>query len=364
MTEGLIVDIEHEQGTFHLSVSFAASVGVTALFGPSGSGKTTLTKIIGGLVRPKRGRIVVNGTTLLDTPRTDVPRHRRRIGYVFQESRLFPHLSVRQNLVFARLFAPSGQNQSDFDAVVDLLGIGSLLTRRPSGLSGGEKQRVALGRALLSRPHLLLMDEPLAALDEGRKAEILPYIERLRDEAQIPIIYVSHSVSEVVRLSDNLVVLEKGQLVAFGATCEVLGRPDGFRLPRSTEAGAVLDCVVEGQNDAFGLTVLATQAGPLRVQQLGLSPGSRLRVQVHARDVMLSMQRPEGLSALNIFPGRVLRIGESNVSGAAVTVQIDCSGALLLARLTRRSVSLLGLKIGSEVFAVVKSVSFGGDYLG
>ncbi|GAC1421630.1 MAG: hypothetical protein NVSMB62_16730 [Acidobacteriaceae bacterium] len=208
------------------------------------------------------------------------------------------------------------------------------------------------------------MDEPLAALDEARKAEILPYVERLRDEAQIPIIYVSHSVAEVVRLADTLVVLEEGRLTAAGRLSEVLGRPDGSRLARSSEAGAVLNCVVEGHNIAFGLTVLATQAGRLHVQHLDRPRGSQLRVQVHARDVMISIQRPEGLSALNVLPGRIVQIGHSDLSGPAVAVQIDCSGALLVARLTRKSVADLHLKSGSEVFAIVKSISFDGDVLG
>jgi molybdate transport system ATP-binding protein len=364
MNEGLFVDVEHEQGTFQLSASFTAPRGVTALFGPSGSGKTTLVNIIGGLVRPKRGRVVVSGTTLLDTGRIDVPTHRRRIGYVFQEGRLFPHLTVGQNLLFARLFSPSSEAKPELDAVIDLLGIASLLTRRPSGLSGGEKQRVALGRALLSRPRLLLMDEPLAALDEARKAEILPYVERLRDEAQVPIIYVSHSIGEIVRLANTLVILEEGRLMAAGPTSEVLGRLEGSRLARSSDAGAVLDCLVEGHDIAFGLTVLATRAGRLHVQRLNTPPGARLRVQVHARDVLISIQRPKGLSALNVFQGRVVDIGDSDLSDPTVAVQLDCSGAQILARLTRKSVANLRLERDSAVFAIVKSVSFDGDKLG
>lgn len=224
-SSGLRVDVEHQQGAFRLRASFAAPPGVTALFGRSGSGKTTLVDIVGGLVRPTRGRVSLNGETLVDTQAgVFVPPHRRRIGYVFQEGRLFPHLSVRQNLLFGRWFAPAGPDRTDLAAVVDLLGIGHLMARRPAGLSGGEKQRVAIGRALLAKPRLMLMDEPLASLDEARKAEILPFIERLRDESGVPIVYVSHVMAEIERLADTLVLLEDGRITGSGPKAETLGR--------------------------------------------------------------------------------------------------------------------------------------------
>ena len=219
----LLVDVEHEQGAFRLEAGFTAPAGVTALFGRSGSGKTTLVRTIAGLVRPRRGRVVLAGETLLDTARGIVlPPHRRRIGYVFQEGRLFPHLTVRQNLLFGRWFAPRREPGTEPGAIVELLGIGHLLRRRPGSLSGGETQRVAIGRALLAKPRLLLMDEPLTSLDDARKAEILPYIARLRDEAGVPIVYVSHSRAEVARLADMVVVLEDGRVTAAGPAAEIL----------------------------------------------------------------------------------------------------------------------------------------------
>ena len=210
----LDVDVDHRQGSFHLTARFAAQPGLTALLGRSGSGKSTLVNIVGGLIRPQRGKVSVDGQILVDSERgVFVPAHRRRLGYVFQDSRLFPHLSVRRNLLYGRWFSRGADGAaSDFDAVVRLLDIDRLLERRPDSLSGGEKQRVAIARALLARPRLLLMDEPLASLDEARRAEILPYIERLRDEAGVPILYVSHSVAEVARLATTVVILTEGEI--------------------------------------------------------------------------------------------------------------------------------------------------------
>ncbi|TXN60485.1 molybdenum ABC transporter ATP-binding protein, partial [Methylobacterium sp. WL6] len=223
----LDVAVALRRGAFTLDAAFAAGAGLTALFGRSGSGKTTLIDLIAGLSRPDRGRIVVAGETLVDTDRRiALPVHRRRIGLVFQDARLFPHLSVRSNLGYGRFFAGRRAERAEHDAVVDMLGIGHLLDRQPAGLSGGERQRVAIGRALLARPRLLLMDEPLAALDEARKGEILPYIERLRDEAGIPIVYVSHAVGEVARLANTVVVLEAGRVAAAGPAEAILRRAD------------------------------------------------------------------------------------------------------------------------------------------
>lgn len=215
----LTVDVEQQLGEFLLEAAFEVSAGVTALFGPSGAGKTSLINMVAGLSRPDRGRIVLGDDILFDAAaRIDVPAWRRRIGYVFQEGRLFPHLSVRQNLDYGRRMNGVARDNRAFDHVVDLLGIGHLLDRRPGKLSGGERQRVAVGRALLMRPRLLLLDEPLASLDTTRKLDILPYLERLRDEARVPMIYVSHEAGEVKRIASRVVMLERGRVIGTGGT--------------------------------------------------------------------------------------------------------------------------------------------------
>jgi molybdate transport system ATP-binding protein len=369
----LSVAVEHRFGSFVLDAAFDSAGGLTALFGSSGAGKTTLINAITGLIRPERGRIVVDGAVLTDTERgIFVPARRRRIGYVFQEGRLFPHLSVRQNLLYGRWFAPKAPTlpspasgggvgrgsggAGEFDQVVDLLGIGALLGRRPANLSGGEKQRVAIGRALLARPRLLVMDEPLASLDEARKTEILPYIERLRDAAGVPIVYVSHAIAEVARLATTLVILDKGRIAAVGPTAAIMGRIDLFPLTERAEAGAILATKVAGHDAAFGLTTLRAAAGELRVPHLDLPVGAALRVRIRARDVMIALQPPEGLSALNVLPGTVVEIGRAG--GPIVEIRLDCAGEALVARLTRRSVETLGLAPGRWVYAVIKSIAF------
>lgn len=346
----LDVDVEHARDSFRLSARFAAQPGVTALFGRSGSGKTTLVDIVGGLIKPDRGRVAVDGQVLVDTERgIFVAKHRRRVGYVFQDSRLFPHLSVRQNLLYGRWFSGGGGASDDFGSVVELLGIGALLQRRPESLSGGEKQRVAIGRALLARPLLLLMDEPLASLDEARRAEIMPYIERLRDEAGVPILYVSHSVAEVARLATTVVILSEGKVAAVGPVRDILPLAD------TGDGGAVLDAVVARHDTDFGLSVLTSSAGELQVPLLAASVGAQVRAYIRSRDVMLSLKPPEAISALNVLAGRIVEIVSS---GAQADARLDCNGAVLMARLTTKSVQRLALTPGLPVYAVVKSVSF------
>jgi molybdate transport system ATP-binding protein len=361
---GLSVAVAHRQGAFALDAAFEAAGGVTALFGRSGSGKTTLVDIVAGLVRPGRGRVVLDGETLVDTTAGRfVPPHRRRVGYVFQESRLFPHLDVSANLLFGRRLARATERASDtvaFDDVVGLLGIGHLLARRPAGLSGGERQRVAIGRALLARPRLLLMDEPLAALDEARKAEILPFLERLRDRGGVPILYVSHALPEIVRLADRVVVLEAGRVVASGPVDALSARLDVAPLRAAREAGAVLAATVAAHDPAFALTRLSTAAGPLHVPLLDRPAGTALRILVSARDVTLSLARPEGTSALNVLAGTVAEIGAGAPGDPGTEVRLDCGGAALVVRLTRRSLAEMGLGPGTPVFAAVKSVALVG----
>lgn len=347
------------RGAFRLDVAFTAPSGLTALFGPSGSGKTTVIDCLAGLARPDRGRIVVDGRTLLDTQGgIALPVHRRRIGVVFQEARLLPHLSVRQNLDYGRRFFARGDAESPglgFDDVVGLLGIGHLLARRPAGLSGGEGQRIAIGRALLSRPRLLLMDEPLAALDAARKAEILPLIERLRDAAGLPIVYVSHAVSEVARLADTLVVLEAGRVAAAGPA-ETLLRSGELGPEHAAQGGSRLDMVVAGHDSASGLTRLSGAVGTLSVPRLDRAVGTAVRLLVPARDVLVAIEIPVGLSARNVLAGTVRDLAP--LGDGAVRVTLACGGVALAARLTRASVRDLALTPGRPVFAVVKSVAF------
>ena len=354
--EPITVALARRLGAFSLDVAFTAGPGLTALFGRSGSGKTSVISLMAGLVRPDRGRIAVGDEVLLDTARgIDVPVHRRRIATVFQEARLLPHLSVRRNLGYGRFFARRRPGPAvEVAAVVEMLGIGHLLERRPAGLSGGERQRVAIGRALLAKPRLLLMDEPLAALDEARKAEILPYIERLRDEAGVPIVYVSHALAEVARLAGTVVVLEEGRVAAAGPADAVLRRAD--LLPaHAGEAGAILAMTIAAQDLDGGLTRLSGPAGPLVVPHLARPVGARVRVRVPARDVLVATQVPVGLSARNVLPGRISAL---DARGGGVMVEIDCNGVALAARLTGASVRDLGLAPGLPVYAIIKSVAF------
>ncbi|MCA0850642.1 molybdenum ABC transporter ATP-binding protein [Salipiger thiooxidans] len=354
----LTVELSHRFGTFALDASFEAPQGVTVLFGRSGSGKTTIVNAVAGLLRPDAGRIAVGDRVLFDSARRIwLPTHRRRLGYIFQDARLFPHLTVRQNLAYGRWFAPKAGRSADSARVIEMLGIGALLDRRPGALSGGERQRVAIGRALLAQPQLILADEPLAALDEARKSEILPYFERLRDETSVPILYVSHSPAEVARLATSVVALQDGRVARQGSATEVLGDPEVTPLGPGG-AGAVLETTV-ATHHPDGLTELQAGDVQLLVPQVQRPLGARVRVHVEAQDVMLAIRRPEGISALNVLPARILalRIGD----GPGALVQLDVGGNLLLARVTRRSATALGLETGQEVFAVLKAVSVAKD---
>ncbi|MEA1651678.1 molybdenum ABC transporter ATP-binding protein [Nitrospirillum sp. BR 11164] len=355
----LELDVTLRQGAFDLRAEVTAGRGLTVLFGQSGSGKSTLIDLVAGLKRPDRGRIAVDGVPLVDTAAgLWLPPHRRRVGYVFQEARLLPHLTVRQNLLYGRWFARRHLTAEapTLNSVTDLLGIAPLLARRPAGLSGGEKARVALGRALLAAPRILLMDEPLAALDEARKAEILPYLERLRDHAGLPILYVTHAVAEVARLATTVVMVDHGRVRAVGAPGTLWSRPDLMDLTGGAEAGSLLDAVVEART-GDGLFQLDTAAGRILVPHLPphLAPGARTRLRIPARDVLLSDRPPQGLSALNILPGIVADVRE-DAHGSRV-VRLDCVGVPVMARITRTSADALSVTPGQALWAIVKAVA-------
>ncbi len=348
----LSVRIIRREGEPTIDAAFEAPAGVTALFGRSGAGKTSLVNAIAGLLRPDSGRIAVDGEVLFDSGAgINLPVHRRRIGYVFQEGRLFPHMSVRANLLFGRREGGA----EEVDRVVALLGLDALLARRPAGLSGGEKQRVALGRALLSNPRLLLLDEPLAALDEARKAEILPYVERLRDEAGLPILYVSHSLPEVARLATTVVALSEGRVLRAGPAADVLSDVAAFPVTGRQQAGAILPATLIAHHAGDGLSELECKGGRLWIPRVEAEPGARLRVRIRARDVTLADRPPEGLSALNVLDCTLAEVEPGD--GPMLELGLDCGGDPLRARITRRSLRLMNLAPGMRVWAVLKAVA-------
>jgi molybdate transport system ATP-binding protein len=349
------VDVALRRGTFALEAAFTADAPIVALFGRSGTGKTSLVHAIAGVVRPRRGRIAIAGRTLFDDDsRVDVAPEHRRVGCVFQDALLFPHMSVRGNLDFGERLTPSNERYVDRRQVIELLDLARLLDRRPSTLSGGERQRVAIGRALLASPRVLLMDEPLASLDAARKAEILAYIELLRDEIRLPIVYVSHSVEEVTRLADHVVVIANGAVAATGSVAQTLGRDTGALAGRS-EAGAVVDARVSRVDERHGLTTLAFAGGELVVPNLDALPGEPVRARIRARDVSLALEKPAAITIQNVLAGTVREVTDEY--GAIVDVTVAVGGTQLVARVTRKAVEDLGLTPGKPVHALVKAVA-------
>jgi molybdate transport system ATP-binding protein len=351
------VDIEQQLGTFHLDVEFAAEAPIVGLFGRSGAGKTSVINAIAGITKPSRGIIRVNDALLFDAAGgVNLPPEKRRIGYVFQDPLLFPHLDVESNLHYGRRLRVAAERFIEPERVIELLGLGAFLRRMPNALSGGEKQRVAIGRALLAQPRILLMDEPLAALDVPRKTEILDYIERLRDEVRIPIVYVSHSVPEITRLADTVVILSEGKCLAVGDVDEVMGRLDLKPVTGRYEAGSILDTHVMAHDTEHQITTLAFEGGELVVPFLDAAVGERVRARIRARDVSLAIRRPTEISILNILRGHVTSIDAE--TGPIVDVQLSIGGAALTARITRRSLEQLGIHTGQQLYALVKAVSF------
>ncbi len=351
----IVIDVKHQRPDFKLAITANLKSGLTSFFGKSGSGKTSLINLVAGLSEPDEGFISIGNRVVFDSrKKINVPPEQRGIGYVFQDGRLFPHLTVKNNLVFARRFMTPPLKPEMFAQIVDLLDISSLLERRPMTLSGGEKQRVAIGRALLSEPSLLLMDEPLASLDAGRKSEIMPFIENLRDRMNTPILYVSHAMDEVIRLSDQLVLINEGTVVAQGNVEEVMGRLDLKPLTGRYQAGAVFSVRVLSHDHENKLSRLALSEQTIWVPGNTLPVGSEFRLRIHARDVSLSTQKPVGSSVLNIIEATITEIVPEQGPHCEILMDI---GAPLIARITRKSASDLKLQIGQKVFASIKAAA-------
>jgi molybdate transport system ATP-binding protein len=350
-----LVVLRHRFPSLLMDIAFEVpSPGVTAVFGPSGSGKTTIINAAAGLLRPETCRIEVDGAVLADTQSgVWLPPERRRVGLVFQDSRLFPHMSVAANLRFG--MRRVGPGSIRFDEVVDLLGLDALLQRRPHTLSGGERQRVAIGRALLAQPHLLLMDEPLASLDAARKAEILPFLMRLKTALRLPVLYVTHALDEVSRWADSMVLIEAGQVLGFGSVSEVAARAD-LPLAQRDDAGAVLMCLVEEHDPRRALSRLGGGGATFWVPLLDLPVGSECRIRVPAREVILAGRPPEAISLHNIVPGTVRRIADDTIR-RSVIVEVGLPSGGLLSRVTPDAVARLGLSQGMPVLALIKSTS-------
>lgn len=356
----LRVEVSTRRGDFTLDAAIEVPTpGTIALFGRSGCGKTTLVNVIAGLLQADRALVDIDGIVLEDSrANARVPVERRRIGYVFQDSRLFPHLDVTSNLRYGEHRAPAGSRIVEFDEVVQLLGLSGLLARRAFELSGGERQRVALGRALLSQPRLLLLDEPLAALDAPRREEVLPYLERLRDRFAIPIVYVSHRFEEVLRLATHVVVMDQGK-VAVQGPIDVVSRHPALRSIVGDDAiGSVLNGSIDALDPQTGLATVRVGDGHLHVTLRDAKPGATVRIQLLARDIILATQPVDGLSVRNRLHGTIVRVEAEDQD--TDLVDVDIGGQVVLARLTRAASVALALRAGLSVWVLVKAVSIRG----
>jgi molybdate transport system ATP-binding protein len=357
----LRVDVRKERADFTLDVRFEVPTpGTIALFGRSGCGKTTLVNSIAGLERADRAYVALDNEVLEDTSaNVRIPVERRRIGYVFQDPRLFPHMNVRANLRYGERRAARHPQLVKFDHVVELLGLATLLERRPHELSGGERQRIALGRALLSQPRLMLLDEPLAALDAPRRDEVLPYLERLRDEFSIPMVYVSHRFDEVLRLATHVVVMDHGKVAVQGGL-ESVSRHAALRTIVGDDAmGSVLNGSIASSDPSTGLAAVQVGTGILHTHLPNATPGALVRVQLLARDIILATQPVEGLSVRNMLAGTIVRIESEDQETDLVDVDIG-GGAIVLARVTRAASIALSLRADMSVWVLIKSVSIRG----
>jgi len=353
---GIKFSFELEQEGFQLNAEAELpGMGITALFGASGSGKTTLLRCIAGLEQAEKGQLTINGESWQDSAKgLFTPPHKRALGYVFQEAALFPHLRVKANLEYGWRRTPGAERKGNLNHICDILGIGELLQRYPHQLSGGEKQRVALGRALLNSPQLLLMDEPMAALDRPRKAEIMPYLERLHAEADIPILYVTHDLEELARIADYLALIEKGHILKQGPLAEMFASID-LPIARDEGAGAIIKTQITQHDDEYHLTHLHFCGGEILVSRIERAVGEPLNIRIHARDVSLALQPPGESSILNVVQATVMEMADQ--TAGRIMVRLDAGGTPLLARITHKSQARLGIETGMSVYAQIKSVA-------
>ena len=359
----LSVNITQAFGSFRLETQFEVEEGsITAIFGKSGAGKTSTINAIAGLTRPDVGVIQIGNTTLFDQNlRINLPIYKRQIGYVFQDDRLFPHMTVRNNLIYGTPKNRDVANSLNLTDITGLLELAPLLERRPRTLSGGEKQRVAIGRALLSNPKLLLMDEPLASIDVQHRFEILPFIQRVREKTGITIIYVTHALEEVIFIADQIILLSEGQVTAQGTVEEIMSRLDLHPMTSRFDAGAVISAIYSGYDREFDLGELSFDGGTLRIAGLNAEIGIHLRAHIRARDVSLMLDKPKDTSVLNVFKGELIEIRHEDGPQLDLLINI---GTPLIARITRKSLNDLNLDIGSKVYAMIKAVAIDRKTLG
>ena len=359
----LSVNITKAFGSFRLETQFEVEEGsITAIFGKSGAGKTSTINAIAGLTRPDVGVIQIGNTTLFDQNlRINLPIYKRQIGYVFQDDRLFPHMTVRNNLIYGTPKTRDVANSPNLTDITGLLELAPLLERRPRTLSGGEKQRVAIGRALLSNPKLLLMDEPLASIDVQHRFEILPFIQRVREKTGITIIYVTHALEEVIFIADQIILLSEGQVTAQGTVEEIMSRLDLHPMTSRFDAGAVISATYSGYDREFDLGELSFEGGTLRIAGLNAEIGIHLRAHIRARDVSLMLDKPKDTSVLNVFKGELIEIRHEEGPQLDLLINI---GTPLIARITRKSLNDLNLDIGSKVYAMIKAVAIDRRTLG
>ena len=345
---------QRQLGPFALDIDIECHHAVTAIYGPSGAGKTSLLNVVAGLVRPDSGEISLDGQTLFSSAQhIDLPPEHRRIGYVFQDDLLFPHLSTEENLCYGHNLLPVAARRFALDQIVDLLEIGPLLKRRPGHLSGGERQRVALGRALLTSPRLLLMDEPLASLDQGLKNRIIPYLCHVRDALQIPILYISHSVAEILELTSQVVVLDRGQVIAHGDFFTIAAHPQVLPLVEEHGFENVLDVEIAATDAERGICEVLCHGQQLKIPYCEQPVGSRLFIGIRADDIVLARQRPTGLSVRNALQGTISAIADV---GGKQLIYVDV-GRRLAAKTTPEAIEEMQLSIGDPIYCLVKTHS-------